>query len=138
MGAYSASKFALEGWSECLRRELMLYGIDVVVVAPGSVATPIWGKAEAIDLSEYASSDYRPSMLKFRDQMLRDGRRGYPPERVAAVIWKALSTRRPRTRYAIVPRRLINWTVPGLLPARLLDRLIAGFLGLRPSDRPTR
>ena len=48
MGAYVASKFALEGCSACLRRELMLYGIDVIVVGPGSVATPIWDKAEAI------------------------------------------------------------------------------------------
>ena len=63
--------------------------------------------------------------------MLRDGRRGYQPERVAAVIWTALSVRRPCTRYAVVPRRLINWTLPGMLPARLLDQIIGRFLGLR-------
>ncbi len=136
MGAYVASKHALEGWSECLRRELMLYGIDVIVVGPGAVATPIWDKAEALDLSPYETSDYRDAMLKFRDRMLRDGRNGYPPERVAATIWKALSVRRPRIRYAVVPRRLINWTLPGILPARLLDQLIAGFLGLRASSHP--
>lgn len=134
MGAYVASKHALEGWSECLRRELMLYGIDVIVVGPGSVATPIWDKAEEIDLSPYQTSDYRDALLKFRDKMLRDGRKGYPPERVAAAIWTALSVRRPRTRYAIVPRRLINWTLPGILPPRLLDQIIGGFLGLRASS----
>jgi len=136
MGAYVASKHALESWSGCLRRELMLYGIDVIVVGPGAVATPIWDKAEALDLSPYATSDYRDALLKFREQMLRDGRNGYPPERVAATIWKALSVRRPRTRYAIVPRRLINWTLTGMLPPRLLDRLIAGVLGLRASSYP--
>ncbi len=46
MGPYNASKFALEGLSESLRRELMIFGIDVIVVAPGAVATPIWDKAE--------------------------------------------------------------------------------------------
>jgi NAD(P)-dependent dehydrogenase (short-subunit alcohol dehydrogenase family) len=139
MGAYVASKFALEGWSECLRRELMLYGIDVIVVAPGSVATPIWDKAEAIDLKPYAASDYYPALLKFRTQMLRDGRKGYPPERVAVVIWTALTARRPGTRYAVVPRRLLNWTLPGILPARLLDRIIGAFLGLRaPSSHAWR
>jgi len=139
MGAYVASKFALEGWSECLRRELMLYGIDVIVVAPGSVATPIWDKAEALDLSPYEASDYRHALLKFRSQMLRDGRKGYPPERVAAVIWTALAARRPRTRYTVVPRRLLNWTLPGILPARLLDRIISTFLGMHaPSSHAWR
>ncbi|HUN59244.1 MAG TPA: hypothetical protein VMU41_14110 [Candidatus Binataceae bacterium] len=127
--------FAFEGWSECLRRELMLYGVDVILVAPGSVVTPIWDKAEAIDLSPYAASDYHPALLKFRKQMLTDGRKGYPPERIASVIWKALSGRRPRTRYTVVPRRLLNWTVPGVLPPRILDQIIAGFLGLRGATR---
>jgi NAD(P)-dependent dehydrogenase (short-subunit alcohol dehydrogenase family) len=136
MGAYAASKFALEGWSECLWRELMLYGIDVVIVGPGSVATPIWDKAEALDLSPYQTSDYRDALLKFRNQMLRDGRNGYPPERVATIIRTALNVRRPRTRYAVVPHRLINWTLPGLLPSRLVDQLIGGFLGLRASSHP--
>ena len=137
MGAYVASKHALEGWSECLRRELMLFGIDVIVVGPGSVATPIWDKAEAIDVSRFATSPYRDALGTFRERMLRDGRNGYPPERVAAIIWKALSARRPRTRYAVVPQRLINWTLPGILPPRLLDQIIAGFLGLRASSPPS-
>ena len=51
MGPYCASKFALEGLSESLRRELMLFGIDVIVVAPGAVATPIWDKAEEVDVT---------------------------------------------------------------------------------------
>jgi NAD(P)-dependent dehydrogenase (short-subunit alcohol dehydrogenase family) len=137
LGAYVASKHALEGWSECLRRELMIYGIDVIVVGPGSVATPIWDKAEAADFSPYEATDYRDALARFRDRMLSDGRKGLPPERIAATIWEALSAPRPRTRYAVVPRKLINWTIPGLLPPRLLDRLIAGFLGLRAPSRPS-
>jgi NAD(P)-dependent dehydrogenase (short-subunit alcohol dehydrogenase family) len=45
--AYAASKHAVEGLSESLRRELMLFGIDVIIIAPGAVKTPIWGKASA-------------------------------------------------------------------------------------------
>ena len=51
VGLYAASKHGLEGLSQSLRRELMLFGIDVIIVAPGSVATPIWDKAEQIDLA---------------------------------------------------------------------------------------
>ena len=46
VGPYAASKFALEGYSQSLRRELMLFGIDVIVIGPGAIATPIWDKAE--------------------------------------------------------------------------------------------
>jgi short-subunit dehydrogenase len=50
--------FALEGFSESLRRELMLYGIDVIIIGPGSVATPIWDKAEKLDISLYSDTEY--------------------------------------------------------------------------------
>ena len=136
LGPYVASKHALEGYSECLRRELMLYGIDVVVVEPGTVVTPIWDKAEKEDISRYDRSDYRPALNKFRDFMLGLVPRGYPPERVGEVIWKALSSRRPKVRYLVVPNRLVNWTIPASLPARVMDALTARSLGLRPGRAP--
>jgi NAD(P)-dependent dehydrogenase (short-subunit alcohol dehydrogenase family) len=131
LGAYVASKHALEGLSESLRRELLIYDIDVIVVAPGSVATPIWDKAEAADASPYAATDYAETLTRFRDRFIARGRRGFPPERVGEVIWRALSARRPRLRYAVVPGRLLNWTLPRLLPGRVVDRLIASGLGMR-------
>ena len=130
LGAYSSSKHGLEGFSESLRRELMVYGIDVIIVAPGSVATPIWNKAETVDLAPYEHSPYADAVRKFRDHALTSGRTGYPPERVGNVVWKALTTSFPRTRYAVVPNRLLNWTIPLSLPRRLVDKLIAVYLGL--------
>jgi NAD(P)-dependent dehydrogenase (short-subunit alcohol dehydrogenase family) len=131
VGAYVASKHALEGYSASLRRELMLYGVDVVIVAPGAVATPIWDKAEEMPISEYEGSDYGDILQRFRAYFLKTGRQGYPPEKVGEVIWTALSAAKPAARYAVVIKALQNWTIPRLLPARVVDRIIAGQVGLR-------
>ena len=55
--AYVASRHALEGMSETLRRELMLYGLDVIVIAPGAVVTAIGTKGEAEDLNTYVATE---------------------------------------------------------------------------------
>ena len=57
-GPYSASKHAVEGLSEALRREMMLFGIDVIVIGPGPIRTPIWGKGAAPDFSKLGNSPY--------------------------------------------------------------------------------
>jgi NAD(P)-dependent dehydrogenase (short-subunit alcohol dehydrogenase family) len=129
LGAYSASKHGLEGLSESLRRELMLYGIDVIIIGPGSVATPIWDKAEAVNLSTNEGSDYIEAARRLKKFMIEDSRRGYPPEKVGEVVFHALTTRKPRVRYAVVPGNLVSRILPGFLPKRLLDRVIANNLG---------
>jgi NAD(P)-dependent dehydrogenase (short-subunit alcohol dehydrogenase family) len=131
VGPYTASKHALEGLSESLRRELMFYGIDVVMVAPGHVATPIWDKAEEIDATPYEHLDIFPAMRKFLDFFVAEGRKGYPPERIAGVVLEALTAARPRARYPVVPGRVQNWTIPRLLPVRVVDRIMASQLGLK-------
>jgi NAD(P)-dependent dehydrogenase (short-subunit alcohol dehydrogenase family) len=130
LGAYAASKRALEGMSHSLRREMLLYGIDVIIVNPGSVVTPIWDKAEQADPSRYAGTDYEPMLRRFLERALRSGRSGLPPEAVGEVVWTALTARRPRTFYPVVRRRLLDWTIPLALPARTIDRLIAKRLGI--------
>jgi short-subunit dehydrogenase len=86
LGAYSASKFGFEGMSDVLRRELMLFGIDVVIIEPGTVNTAMYDKGEKEDLS---------------------------------------STAKPKARYAVIPQHFKNWTLPRLLPARMLDAAVA-------------
>lgn len=134
MGGYVASKHALEGMSDSLRRELMPYRIAVVVVEPGSTATPIWDKAEAEDYSAYDGTDCAPALDRFKTYILREGRNGYPPSRVADAVLRALTARRPPHRIAVMPGRFANWTLPRALPSRVLDGLIARQLGLRPKS----
>jgi NAD(P)-dependent dehydrogenase (short-subunit alcohol dehydrogenase family) len=128
MGPYNASKFALEGLSESLRRELMLLGIDVIVVAPGAVATPIWDKAEQIDISRYDNTPYAKSLKGVRDYMLVNGRKGLKPEVLGRAVWHALTTRNPRTRYTVTPDPFQNFLMT-TLPKRMVDRMIAKRLG---------
>jgi NAD(P)-dependent dehydrogenase (short-subunit alcohol dehydrogenase family) len=130
LGAYAASKRGLEGMSHSLRRELMLYGIDVVIINPGSVVTPIWDKAEALDGSRYAGTDYAAVLPRFLAAALKRGRSGLPPEAVGRAVWTALTAQAPPTSYPVIRGRLGNWTIPLALPARLLDRLIAKRLGM--------
>ena len=132
VGAYSASKHALEGFSESLRRELMLYGIDVIIVGPGPIKTPIWDKAGEIDLAQYQETEYVEAMQRFQKYAIDSGRNGYPPEKVAQVVLRALTAARPRVRYAVVPGNPLVKFLQGWLPKRLLDEIIARGLGLKP------
>ncbi len=130
LGSYVASKFALEGMSESLRRELLLFGIDVIVVGPGSVKTPIFDKAQQADLALYDSTEYGPFLRNFVDYFLAESRKGLDPEQIGQVVYTALTTRKPKLRYAVVPQRFKNWTLPRLLPKRMLDRMIGKQSGL--------
>ncbi len=130
VGAYATSKHGLEGFSETLRRELILYGIDVIIVGPGPIATPIWDKAERADTSVYTNTDYVDAAERAKEFMIRNGKNGLPPETVGEVVWRALTARAPRTRYAVVGRGALQRFVQQLLPKRLIDRIVARTLGL--------
>jgi hypothetical protein len=129
VGAYVASKHALEGLSKSLRMELMLYGIDVIVIGPGPIATPIWDKAEQEDPNLYQHTDYFEAGVKFKKYLIKRGRNGLPVERVSEVILKALTSKNPRVRYAVMPNPFTSW-VMSILPKRLVDNIIAKNLGL--------
>jgi hypothetical protein len=131
LGAYAASKHGLEGMSESLRRELMLYGIDVIIVAPGSVATPIWDKAQAADPAPYHSSDYADAMQACRNY-IQKGRKGLAPSEIGEIVFKTLTSREPKIRYTVLPSVFKNWILPRLLPKRMVDRIIARVTGLFP------
>lgn len=129
VGPYNTSKFALEGLSESLRRELMIYGVDVIVIAPGAIATPIWDKADAIDVSRYANTPFAKSLNKVKGYMLEMGRKGFPPERIGEVVHTALTVANPKTRYIATPDPFGNW-MSNNMPKRMVDNAIAKQLGL--------
>ena len=131
LGGYAAAKHGVEGFSESLRRELQLVGIDVIIIGPGSVVTPIWDKAEAASSDHLVGTIWERPVRAFTDYMMKDDRKGLAPERIGEVVQTALTVARPRARYAPVRGKLLKWTVPMTLPSRIVDRLIGGQLGLR-------
>ena len=133
LGAYAASKHGLEGMSESLRRELLLYGIDVILVGPGYVNTAILDKAQAEDLGVHRGTDYSAILERFINGFVAAGREGMSPVRVGEVVHTALTVRQPNVRYAVVQRKFINWTLPTSLPKRWVDRLVGKQLGLLPA-----
>lgn len=130
--AYVASKHAIEGLSESLRRELMLFGIDVVIVAPGPVKTPIWSKGqEAADISRYQNSPYLPALQKASAFMQQLESIGLPAEMIAERVHDALTLPNPKVRYHIAPDTMRH-LLAAVLPKRMMDRIIARRLGLMP------
>ncbi len=122
-GAYCASKFALEAITDALRMELKASGIEVVIVEPGSVATPIWTKGAGKILSEEAMAVYGASIRAMKEAVEATAAQGIPPEVVARVIHKALTARRPKTRY-LVGRMAYVRALVQKLPDRLRDKLL--------------
>jgi hypothetical protein len=131
--AYAGTKFALEGISESLRRELLVYGIDVIVIAPHSTNTPLLDKAEAQarDITRYRATPYSDSMNRVIEFLVVEGRRGYPPAHVAKFVETALTARKPKARYSIVPKPVEAWLLTHVLSARGVDRVLAKQFGLR-------
>jgi NAD(P)-dependent dehydrogenase (short-subunit alcohol dehydrogenase family) len=136
MSAYSASKHAIEGLSESLRREMMLFGIDVVIIAPGAVKTPLMlSKAEEIDISDYKNSPFFPALERIRKFMLQLGETGLPAEKVAEAIATALTSAHPKVRYQLTPDPMRH-LITAVLPKRKVDKIIAKHLGWRPPLEP--
>lgn len=129
LGAYAASKHALEALSDALRRELLLYGVDVILIEPGTVRTPIIDKFAA-QIERYLDTDYAPALRRVAGQAESRERTALPVEAVTKVIRLALEHPRPKSRYPIPRKWFTGWILPKWLPDRWFDALIARRLKL--------
>jgi NADP-dependent 3-hydroxy acid dehydrogenase YdfG len=123
---YHATKFALEAISDCLRMEVAPFGIDVVVIEPGGVRTEWSGiaaeKVRAVSGSGPYASQGNAVASSLTSESTR--RRSSPPELIGKTITKAVTARRPRTRYAAGYGAKPMIFLHGLLPDRTFDTFI--------------
>lgn len=131
---YGASKHALEAIGDALRMELRRSQVQVALIEPGSVATPIWDKgrqaAAAVEIPDAYGAIYGdvPAAM---DRALREtGQRGVPPEAVAATIERALTTRRMRARYVVGRDAHVMIVLKTLLPTPAFERLVRASMHL--------
>jgi NAD(P)-dependent dehydrogenase (short-subunit alcohol dehydrogenase family) len=141
LGAYHVSKFGMEAFSDSLRRELRPWGIQVSLVEPGGVATPLWerGRAAADELlaklPPRADQLYGGAMNAMREAAAKFEKQGMPPEAVAKVIARALTAKTPKTRYLVGMDAHAQAILARIVPDRMMDRMMAWMLKL-PKSAP--
>lgn len=135
LGAYCASKFALEGLADALRVELREWGIDVVLVEPGAVDTDIWRNAERTvdqaeaELREAHRALYARQIQRFRRAIPLIRRRATTADAVAAAIERALTASRPKARYVVGADARVQVAMAKVVPTRVLDAATAKLIG---------
>jgi NAD(P)-dependent dehydrogenase (short-subunit alcohol dehydrogenase family) len=136
IGPYSASKFALEAITDALRVELLPWGIDVSIIEPGAVATPIWRKS--LDAAEKTAKNFPPqasdlygsSLKAFTNAVEKAAATSIDPNIVARAVVHALTTRTPKTRYLVGHAAILQVLLHTILPDRLYDKLVIRYAGL--------
>jgi NAD(P)-dependent dehydrogenase (short-subunit alcohol dehydrogenase family) len=140
VGPYAASKFALEGMSDSLRRELRPWGMHVALIEPGAVATPIWDKGvdQADELDRDAPPEVRERYGEVIDAVRKASEKnrtdGVPPQEVAEAVAHALTADKPKTRYLVGRDAKMRGPMSTVMPDRLMDAAIARALGQRKTS----
>ena len=130
-GPYSISKYGIEAFSDTLRVELMIYGVDVVLIRPGMVNTPIWHKNEdQVSEDKLSQSIYAKPLHQFRNYIYHKVEQSaLPAKKVGKLAYKILSSAHPKASYVLVPNLFLDWIVPLRLPKRFVNKKIAQALG---------
>jgi NAD(P)-dependent dehydrogenase (short-subunit alcohol dehydrogenase family) len=135
-GPYSASKHALEALTDALRLELYPWGIEVSIIEPGAVATPIWDTSLRTSMeveSEIPAEGrhlYQAVATSIREAMSQAAARAIPPDAVVKAVLHALTAKRPKTRYLVGRDAKLRAMMLRWLPDRLQDWVLKVVLKL--------
>jgi NAD(P)-dependent dehydrogenase (short-subunit alcohol dehydrogenase family) len=135
MGAYSASKFALEGLTDALRIELLPWGIHVSLIEPGPVATPLWSKTHLLagmieEKGAAAGKLYATANAAAQAAFTKFGQSGISPDKVAAKVFEALTATNPKPRYLVGRDAKALSLLAALVPDRIRDSMLIKRFGL--------
>jgi NAD(P)-dependent dehydrogenase (short-subunit alcohol dehydrogenase family) len=131
LGPYAASKFAMEGWTDSLRRELAPLGVSVSIVRPGGIRTEIWERGNVAadtvlgDMPPEAMAIYGDGIRGARKRADQNARDALPAQAAADVVEQALTADKPKTRYVVGRPAKIMIRLKRMLPDRVFDRLVA-------------
>ncbi|WP_395736173.1 SDR family oxidoreductase [Prosthecobacter sp.] len=137
LAGYGATKHALEAIADSLRIELRPWGIEVALIQPGAIKTPIWSKSREaaeqlfVGMPPQCEELYAEPIAALRKMVEKIPSMAIPPERVAKAVTHALESRRPRTRYPVGLDSMLGSVLVRLVPDRLRDWLIRKFMGLK-------
>jgi NAD(P)-dependent dehydrogenase (short-subunit alcohol dehydrogenase family) len=131
---YAASKYALEAIGDALRVELSTSNVQVALIEPGSVATPIWEKTreveEKLTIPETLQAEYGHVPAAMKKTIESTASRGVPPEQVAETIEVALTAKRMKARYVVGRDARAMIAMRRLLPDHVFDRVAKRALGV--------
>jgi NAD(P)-dependent dehydrogenase (short-subunit alcohol dehydrogenase family) len=136
LAGYGATKHALEAIADSLRIELRPWGIEVALIQPGAIKTPIWSKSRAaaeqlfVGMPPQCEELYAEPIVALRKMVDKIPSMAIPPERVAKAVTHALEARRPRTRYPVGMDSILGSVLVRIVPDRLRDWLIRKFMGI--------
>jgi len=136
MGPYSASKHALEALTDALRLELYPWGIEVSIIEPGAIATPIWDKSlkKSLEVEAEMPADrkhlYQATAERIRESVGQAAARAIPTDAVVKAVLHALTASRPKTRYLVGGDAKLRAAMQKWLPDRLQDWILKKVLNL--------
>ncbi len=136
LAGYGATKHALEAIADSLRIELRPWGIEVALIQPGAIKTPIWSKSREaaeqlfVGMPPQCEELYAAPITALRKMVDKIPSMAIPPERVAKAVTHALEARRPRTRYPVGLDSILGSVLVRVVPDRVRDWVIRKFMGI--------
>lgn len=127
MTPYSSSKAAVDSFTEGLRRELLVYGIDVVTINPGPIRTPIWDKID-VNLDAVAGTIYEPVLKRFMKLVDKEAKDAIDADDFAERVFSTFLSKKPKVSDVVIKQKFFKYSLMKLVPSRTIDGFIKKVL----------